>query len=99
MLPIFEKTQSPLVRSNDGRLMIFTDPIERGRPIEYVVNYSSLGDPGIDSPEVFRTFDRIKCDSFVAGYDLAAEKYGADLKEARELVREYGGSRGGAILE
>lgn len=67
MPPIFEKSQSPLVRSNDGRLTILTDPIERGKAIEYVAYYAPK--PHYDE-EVFRTHNRVMADAYVAGYDF-----------------------------
>lgn len=71
--PVFERDQSPLTSSNDGRLWIGTNPAGTG------------GFAVIDSTDdhvEFFTMKREVADAMVAGYDYARH---VDERAAREL--------------
>lgn len=82
--PIFESSTSSLYYSNDARLHLVIDrEHDKGIALSRtaysivvvddkpVVDHDENGNPV--GREVFRTFDRVKADAYIAGYDLARE--------------------------
>jgi len=67
---IFEETTSPLYYSNDGRLRLVEQNFTgKGKLSIYVLRlHDADGEPVED---VFCTYDRVKADAYIAGYDLA----------------------------
>lgn len=77
--PIFEQTTSALYYSNDGRLHLVIDrEHDEGIALSRTAYALVLvpDEPVVDlsrGTEVFRTFDRVKADAYIAGYDLARQ--------------------------
>lgn len=63
---IFEESQSPLYRSNDGRLVI-NHSRDHGDIWEIYL------DDVFDIEPVFATRNRIAADAYIAGYDLVGD--------------------------
>jgi len=61
---IFEETTSPLYHSNDGRLHIAREVDAKRRSVWTVTRRD-------DDEVVFASYDRVKADAYVAGYDEA----------------------------
>jgi len=81
MLPIFESSTSTLYYSNDGRLQVrrYRHPEDvrpDGTPMalpRWVYSIDLHAD-NAEPVEVFTTYDPVKSDAYIAGYDLARER-------------------------
>lgn len=69
--PIFEQTTSPLTFSNDGLLMVVRGSHDELPSIAWEV--IDRGNPAGDRT-LLRTYERVLCDAYIAGYDLAWER-------------------------